>query len=522
MPEDVKIPIETPGGERAKRTLREVAEGERRVGREAEQAGRKGSGAARRHAREQGALGGALRRTVGQVKAWLAGYAGLAGVQRALAAVRAEHERMLDVTIRHAKAMRGVLALSALQGERPETIRGMYSMAARAGRPIEEVSPAYYTLLGGTAGMARPRQEALMRQALLMARTDLRAPLEPMVGLMSTIGVQQPKLSPRQIGNLVSRTIEQAKSTPGEMAAYLPDIMTTGQAAGADPATLAAMFAFATRRGGGVAKSGTAVRSALLGLLAPGPQVEKQLAAAGMPGGDVLGRLRWLGAAGADLPPELIAALGGRRGIQAVSTIAAAPAAFGAEVAGMRGALGAPGSLLEQRLRGMYGETPGQRYVDQIDQLKILQEEQYARPEELKKKARLELRKLLYARHPSGLARWLGRGMEETVYWATGDLKATDVPALWGMEAMLGEGYQPADIVETVLPELERVTGGKAATWRPPAGRQPAEWMRARLRAVGAEPMQGSSVQVNVGGTHYHNHDKREPAGRPLAPAAGR
>ena len=318
MAEDLKTPISMPGAEKAKRDLKEIAEGQRRVGREGKEAGEKAAEGAEKAHGWTGRLGD-------KVKGLLAGYLGLQGARRMLQYLNEETAKLDQTSRQAAESFRAVLALSELKGERAETQRGVWQLAISSGRRIEEVAPAYYTLLGGTAGMDPQRRQALMQQALLMAKTDPRADLNAIVNLMSTIGMQQPGLSPQQIGNLVSQTIERAKSTPSEMAAYVPAILTTAKTGGVDPATAMAMFAFGTRRGGGVAESGTAIRAAMLGLLAPSLALAQQLGQYGFPaGGDLMGRMAWLRRRGDELPPELVAALGGRRGLEAISGIAAA------------------------------------------------------------------------------------------------------------------------------------------------------------------------------------------------------
>ncbi|HUU58651.1 MAG TPA: phage tail tape measure protein, partial [Phycisphaerae bacterium] len=458
--------------------------------------------------------GGALKGLATQLRGLLSGYVGIAGLRKAFEALREEQERVVQTTRSVNEALRSTLALSSLQGERPETVRKLWTMAAAGGRKMEEVGPAYYTLLGGTFGMDPERQQGLMRQALLMGKTDISAPLDPLVSMFSTVGTQQPDLAPRQIGNLLSQTIEAAKSTPGEMAAYLPNILTTGKAAGADVATLAAMFSFATRRGGGVARSGTSVQNTLLGLLAPQRELGEQLAAHGLPAGDIMARIAWLGEQGGNLPPELVAALGGRRGIQAVSEIAGSPEKFRAEVGTIRQALAAPGSLLGQRLQGMYGEMPGQRYLDQEREIDVLLDKADQDPDLQRRQMILNFRKLRMRKegvHP--MLRKFVNWADASLQTVLGEETGTDSPSVQAMEDLVSEGYSPRDVLDVVWPDWNAAgqdghREGSTATWR--------KRFLDQLRAAGREPMQGDTYQ---GGTHYHNHDKRDPAGRPQRPA---
>ncbi|HUU58548.1 MAG TPA: phage tail tape measure protein [Phycisphaerae bacterium] len=504
MPDDFNIRVTTPGARKAEQDLKKVAAAEREAGGAGKKAGDDAASGTRK------ALG-LTSRLLGSVKGLIAGYVGLQGAMRVLRMLKTEMEEIDRVTENTARSLRSVMALSSVAGARPETKEFIKKAAAFAGRPLGEVSGAYYTLLGGTAGMARPRQEALFKQALLMGKTEPGAPVEPMVGLMGTMGMLQPGMTPQQIGNLMSRTIEAAKSTSAEMAQYLPDILTAAQAAGVDPATAAAMFSFATARGGGVATSGTAVRAAMLGLLAPPPAVAKELGAYGLrPGMDVMQRIGWLGREGGRLPPELIAQLGGRRGLQAISTIASQPGAFQAEISGARGALAMRGSLFRQRLTGMYGEDVSQRLFDQIQSLRVMSESETDRPEVLMGKARQEMVGWLARKQRISPIRrttwdWYFQAARSFGYQHIPSAVAEQLePKDWVMMGLMEAGYAPDVLQEHVWPTLQ--------------GRQfdPGEEVLrqgAMLRSQGMGPMQGN-VQMNVGGTHYHNSDKRDPAGR--------
>ncbi|HUW99369.1 MAG TPA: phage tail tape measure protein [Phycisphaerae bacterium] len=535
MPDDLKIPVTTPGAAKAKRDLTEIARAEKKVGQSAEEAGRKGKKGGQDAAEGKKEAARWTDRLITKVKALVGAYLGLRGAQAVLRSLREETEKIDEATRKAAESLRAVMALSTLKGERVETQQAIWQMAIGAGRPIEQVAPAYYTLLGGTAGMERGRQMGLMQQALTMAKTDPRASLEALVSLFSTIGTQQPDLTPQQIGNLVSKTIEQAKATPEEMAMYLPSILTTARAAGADVGTAAAMFTLGTRRGGGVATSGTAVRAAILGLLLPAPDVQKQLTQFGFPAtGDILSRIGWLQEAGGQLPPELVAGLGGRRGIEAISAIAEQPGALRAEIGLMAGAMAAPGSLLQQRLGEMYGELPAQRYLEQLSQLTVLTQKEYTDPEALLQQAEMELVDLAFRRQ--GVAPW----MRKVAGWAYRTRRGLGYRAVSaegpGEEAFLGllrQGYTPADILEHVLPTIQEAGG---AAWErrdwigldwpsPPEGVTYEQWYQQLLQAGGAEPMQGTgggatggagAVSVFQGGTHYHIDDRRDPAGRPV------
>ena len=529
MPDDVKINVRTPGARRAKRDLREVAGGEKKIGDAAQTSGRKATKSFQR-------TEGVVTKLASRLKALLAGYLGLAGAKMVLTSLRMETERIDEATQSATESLRSLLALSALKGERPEVQKSVWQMAAKSGRKIGEVAPAYYTLMGGTAGMDKARQAGLMKQALLMGKTDPRASLDDLVNLFTTIASQQPGMAPQEIGNLISRTIEQAKSTPGEMAQYLPDVLTAAQVGGVPASTAAAMFSFATRKGGGVAKSGQAAKSALLGLLAPTDAAKKQMAQYGFPvAGDLSSRVAWLAANAGRMPPELQAALGGRRGIQAVSSIAAAPGEFATEQRLMREALAAPGSLLKQRMEDLYGEVPAQRYFDQIKQIESLHAQEDVKPDELREVAKIKMRKL-YRRKTikspafRGFVNWVNDRIRD-VTGSPGEMGENTIQGV--MERLVEEGYEPADIMNKIWPELKEADvliefGQKEMGVPSVPVSDYYKHFKGILDASGAKPMQSdqsgggfwlpSLIQQYSGGTHYHNEDRRDPAGRARPP----
>jgi len=512
MADEYKIPISTPGADKAERTLRKLASAEQRVGHEAEDAGRKSARGSRDAA-------DALDRHANRVAMLNQAYAALRqGAVHALRIMSQEIEKVDETSSRTLEGLRSVMALSMVAGERAETRQFLERAAVGAGMPMERVAPAYYTLLGGTAGMDRSRQEGLFGQALAMAQTDPSAGLDPLVNLMTTIASQQPHLSPQQIGNLASVTIEQAKSTPGEMAQYLPPILSTAQAGGVGAADAAAMFSFATRRGGGVATSGTAVRSAMLGLLAPPQETAKQMAAHGFPaGGSLMDRIGWLARHGSDLPPELQAALGGRRGIEAVVGIAASPDEFRRELAATREGMTAPGSRLAERLESMYGEDAGQRALLQLQQGRVAADVGLASDDAAQDQAIAAAMEAARVRLGQGGAeRWLNRQTERLLRTFGGRPEALADPHERTVAELIRMGYSTQDVLDIALPAMQaggEVGGSFDPTVSRGAGRTAA---LEALEAAGKRPLGVTQIH---GGTHYHSYDRTDPAGKPRQPA---
>lgn len=506
MPSDVKIKVSAPGADKTQRDLKGVAHAEKQVGDEASRSGKKTERGFRK-------TGQAVTGLAKKLKGLLGAYLGLQGARMIMASLRAETEKVDEATRKAAESMRALMALSTLKGERREVRDAVWDMAVTSGRPIEQVAPAYYTLMGGTSGMGQDRRQALAREALLMGKTDPGANLDAMMGLFSTIGTQQPDLSPRQIGNIVSRTIEQAKSTPEEMSQYLPGILTTAKAGGADLPTATAMFSFATRHGGGVATSGTAVRAAMLGLLAPSPDVAKQLGDYGYSRGDsLMEKISWLSQSGGQLPPELVTALGGRRGLEAISAISAQPESFRREVSQMQGAMGAEGSLLKERLRDMYGEVPAQRYLDQAKQWQVILQKDYAKPEESREQAIMNFREVLNRRRfGAGLRSGISGFFEKAGRYVTGSPMPSAGPQA-AAEQLIQEGYPASEIEKHVLPSL-------IEDWKDTGNifneGELLNKYRGVLEKKDVQPMQGKEVSmINQSGTFYNINTRRDPAGR--------
>jgi len=496
MADDVKIPISVPGAKESKAALDGVADSLHKVGDTAKRSG------AEAHA-ETSKLGDVTHKLAQGVQALVGSYLGLQGVLKLLQGIREEHERELAVTLRQTEAMRGLLALSSLAGQRPEVQAQVQQMAVAAGKSVEQVAPAYYTLLGGTAGMDKARQQGLMQQSLLMSRMDPSASLDSIVNLMATLGTQQPGMSPLQIGNLLAGTLEQAKGTAGEMAGSLPDVLSAARVGGVDPATAAAMFSFATRQGGGVRRSGTAVRAAMMGLMAPTPDAMKAMTEAGMPAaGGLMARLDWLAKAGTNLPPELLAKVGGREGIAAVSAVSGDPGGFAAEIAAANQYMNMPGSLMQGSLAGMFGEVPSQRMLDQINMIKSAGDIESNKPAAMEADMRLEFRDLLAKRRGMGAAtRWVKRTGNLAYWGVTGEAIPEIDAAAQAMEDLVVEGYAPQQVLDTLLPAQDR--GASSADFR------------GLMTKAGARTMQAPGATYH-GGTHYHNQDKSDPAGKPV------
>lgn len=481
-----RIPVEIPAD--TNQAIRNV----RKLTAEMEKVGRTGNKAGEETSKSMGAAAGAANKLGDAVKTAIGAWATWAAARRALELWRQEMEQIERTTRSTLRASRSLMALSAFRGARPATQAAVLRMAAEAGRPTDEVLRSYYTLAGGTAGMARSRQAGLMRQALMMGRTDLEAPLEPLVGLFSAIGTQQPKLTPQQIGNLVSQTIESAKATPGQMAAFLPRLLSAGSAAKMDPAMSMGLFAFATRQGGRTEVSATAARSAMLGLLAPTPERLKEMQPFGFPSqGGIMERVEWLRQRGAQLPSTLQAELGGREGIEAVAAIIAKPKEFQADVAAARRAQAAPYSLLEQRMQQVYSDMPAQRWLDVARSSEILAQIEHIRPETMRVPAIKAFREAYRRRQGMGpIARTYTRGFDLITQLVSGDLGEAPDPQQRALEELLDEGYAPTDLMALPID-----VGGLGFRVR----KQPyLDRFRGQLQERGAKPMQAPVVQ-NIG-----------------------
>lgn len=416
-------------------------------------------------------------------------YAGMAGVRMILQQLREETERIDRVSRSAAESMRAVVALTSVAGRRPEEIQAMKQMAATAGRSLEEVSTAYYTLLGGTYGMAPTRQKGLMQQSLLFAKTDPRAQLDPIVKMMTAVGTQQPGLTPTQIGNLLSKTIEAAKATPEEMAQTLPALLASAKIGKLPIEIPLGMFAQVTRGAGGVATAATAGRQVLMQMMKTPAELIPQLARYGFRKDmTLMQKMQWLAEKGMELPEALMATLGGRRGIEAVATIATQPEQFRAGVEEIRGMLTMPGSELQQRLAGMYGEVPAQRYLTQIQQLETLTALEDITPQEMREQAILSYRALRRRKRIRGPVGRAFQAWEQDIYRAvTGEVMPGR--GIDPLEALILEGYPAAEV------------GGLLDVTGPEGGYdERLEWYRGELKRRGAGLMQApGGQQVSIG-----------------------
>ncbi len=514
MADDVRIKVTAPGAQKATGDIRKVAQAEKSLGDAAEKSGRRTQQSNRKTGQSMGRLGQAASSLSTKIKGLFAGLGVTMAIRRAYAVHAEELRKRIELTNKAIEAERSLMALSMLAGERKETREFVWKAAVESGRPIEQVAPAYYTLLGGTAGMDRERQMGLFQQSLLMGKTDPRASIESLVNLFTTVASQQKDLTPQQIGNLLSKTIEQAKSSPSEMAAYLPTILSAAVAGDVPTPQAMAAFSFATRKGGSVAKSGTAVTATMLGLLAPSPDVKKAITRFGFPAeGDLVDRMQWLAERGPELPPELQAALGGRRGIQMVSAIGKAPREFAKEQEILAEAEQVAYSLITRKLQEMFAELPGQRVWEQGRRLDIAIEKEQQDPQAqfadvVQKMADYQMRKIGRSDAVRAYTLWKMRVAQSVGFESplAGGLAEVEDEALVDL---LGEGYPGEQLVDVLMPvQMAGGLGQDRATIR--------SRFREILRARGIEPLQG---QIRFeGGTHYHQNDKRDPAGRPRTP----
>jgi hypothetical protein len=112
---------------------------------------------------------------------------------------------------------------------------------------------------------------------------------------------------------------------------------------------------------------------------------------------------------------------------------------------------------------------------------------------------RLEFRELLAKRRGMGAAtRWIKRTANEAYRGLTGSAIPEQSAAAQAMEDLVVEGYDPEQVLNTILPSQ---------------GAGPADF-RGLLDRAGARPMQAAPGAVYNGGTHYHNSDKSDPAGK--------
>lgn len=438
-------------------------------------------------------------------------YAGFAGARIIMQQLREETERIDKATRSALEAMRSVLALSALKGRRAEEVQAIQAMSVYAGRPLEEVSKAYYSLLGGTYGMTPERQKGLMQQALLFQKTDPTAQLDPLVSMITAVGTQQPKMTPTQIGNVLSKTLEMAKAKPEEMAQAIPALLASAKVGDLPIEVPLGMFAQVTRGAGGVATAATAGRSILLSLMKTPPEMVEKLAPYGFRKDmTLMQKIQWLADKGSDLPEELAAGLGGRRGIEAVATIATRPEEFRQGVAEIRQMKKQTTSELRRRLADLYSEDVAQRYLDQSQQLRMGTAMEDIQPGEMREQAIMDWRE---RRRRRIFKSPLLRGIERQI-----DLRSRDIfgepsgmiggdPFGTAVEALIDKGYSGADIEKYILPLMSRSTGLLEGPL--PEGMGVEQYLESVLQKGGAGPMQapaqpsgpapgGESVSIGV------------------------
>ena len=453
--------------------------------------------------RDMGLMGRATEGATRAVTGLIGAYAGFQGVRMLMASLRREIELTEETTKRALQAMRGIEALSMMKGRRKEERELVKELSRVAGRPLEAIAPAYYGLVGGMAKAAPARRAGIMRQAVQWMRTDPSADPEALVRMLSTMANQFPELSPQQIGNLASQTIEMAMARPTEMANVLPRVMATATAIGGDVTMPMAMFSMLSRTLGDPAMAGTSARAIIMGLTKPSGPALRQMRGLGFrPDWDIMQKLQWLGQAEGQLSPELKAALGGRRGILALPAITQRPEEFAAERRGIGEALAAPGSLFQQRLTSLYGENQAQAYLDQSERAKIAMQQLYMQPGVMRRGAREDLVEL-YRKQKGDAPYWRGarawwRDVSVGVGGQPYETLARENLDYRIMFQLLEEGYAPERITTAMIGAV--------------GGAGPRGSLEQRTRGLlgegGARPIY-SGVQINNAGTVHVHTDKR-------------
>ena len=460
----------------------------------------------------------ATGRLAASARNMVASFVGIAGIIKLFAAVRAEMEAVERTTKSVLQGMRALQALSTMKGFRRAEQEFVFNQATKLGgaQAIERTAQAYYTLKGGTYGMAPERQRGLFKESVAFAKTDPTADLNQVVNLFTTMASQQKGMTPLAISNLLSQGIEAAKSTTGEMAQFLPGVMTTAKVGKVDPAMAMAMFAMATRQAGGVSKSGLAVSRVMMNLLVPKGGIEQDMRRYGYPvKGNLTEKLEWLRDRGGEMPEALQAKLGGVRGIQALATIVSDPVGLAREEAQMRAAVRDPTSLVGRRMKEMFGEMPGQIVLEQQQQMEAMLERAQVDPAELQRANQILLQDLIMRRKGFDPARRkLAKAESDMLRLFGKRINRPDAPVSeialtellregWTPEQLMGVGFEAAGQLRD---ETYFATAGREAK----AIRRAKAAIRERLKAAGLSPLGDGQIESPEAGQWSQQVDNRQ------------
>ena len=472
MADDVKIPISTPGAKGALEDLRKVAAAEKEVGAAAESSGKQAKAGGGMAADAMAHLGKEADHVMDSLKGMALGFAGLEGAKQGLEMLVALHEKLARTAEEAAQAMTGVLSLSSLAGQRKEVVEKVHGMAVKAGRPLSQMAGAYQAIQSGTAGMDESKRTGLLNQVAMLSQLEPSASPEALAGTLAELSMQQPNLSPNQVGNLMSTMREQAGGTLGDVGAVLPNLGGMAAASGADLPTVLGMFSVASRRSGGMGRAGSGVSHVLASLMNPRGPAGAALASAGMPtGGSLQGRLAWLAAHQGQLPPEVEMALGGPRGVAAVAAIAGNPEELSRTTAAIAASMGGQGSQVSGQLAGLYGESEMVRAAH----------------------AKAAAEEVMHGPTPAAVTALTEEAQVETRQAAMKDM-GVPRPLRWLA------GFQESTM--NVLGMHPRDAGLMQPGFRP-----------------GAVPVSGGGTTIhNHGGTMYVTADGKDPAGKPVEP----
>jgi len=544
MPDELKIPIRTPGADQAKRDLKEIAAGEKAVGQAAGEAGKKTSAAAgetqqaldKTHRKAaQGktsfsewgkagiaatvAITAAVMKLLGRIQAvndrLRATYSEFVGLTQqsetiALAQIRGKSERA---------TVNWMLGTGQRYGLKPEEVRGA-AFGIESGLKPEQVggegalgeieTAAFKTMRAGGASGKTAAGLAIAAYESGMAKTP--AGFRSFYAKATTYAGES-RMNLQDLGSILSRLLPMAVKA-GIDPDYFMSMASAMSYRIEDPSRLATALEQIIRAAGKKSK-------ALEAFAKRGGRTTADLSARDVmefQSGFISKALQTGGPQGAEAAAETLGLSSELAGVYG--------AAFDATVQARMGMLQGKGQAAQ------WGPVVGRRYaqVSATPEARFTSGQQRERFEQMKRSIKDALYHAALVEAAADIAEYLKApqgGMAGFAQKSREVLLSRDQMArerlLYNVTNRLKQvsrfDADPARKAQAA--SLMGDLTGWSGTYIMTGVGERDDIQRALefLDEGGREPMQGVRIQ---GGTHYHNHDKRDPAGRPVEPAASR
>jgi len=358
---DINIKVEARGAEETKRRVDQVADSTRKVGTGAEATEKK-----------TGLLTSALASLATKAMAAFGAYKLLT---QAIGDNRRAMEEAFDIIEKREKALVRLQFLGGYFRERPELRKEVSELAEFGRRPFEEVAGAWYNLRSKGGAISPDMQQAILREALELGRTDPAMPLDTLVDMFTLYAKKTREQDANIVQNVLKQTITEAGGGGEDVARYMPEFLPVGMAGGLTGPQASGLWAYATTLLASPSAATTNLRNVFMALQGKGtPEGQKLLAGMGVtPGMGFMDQMQALSAAQAGGRLDLTAAeqIAGRESASLLLELVRDPDAMRRVMETVTGVARPDVDLTRKELQDLLGTDEVARMMDDIQRGRI-------------------------------------------------------------------------------------------------------------------------------------------------------